>query len=217
MALKAFNTAASFTNVQSDKEEAIKASRTRLTHDSRNSSIPHFFVNPSAWTSIPAEIINQRVIVKDIIKRADALRNHKFKVDLSYKQMFPMNVSDTIETAREITETTYSGAWSDIIDAECQNSPIESLMNRQLMLKNLEESRKQHLGHVEGEIWELFRLTMDLKDDTRALIATCSDAQMLQRSMMNPCLRHVSAAPRPKKQHTHHAAAFTPSRITFTS
>jgi hypothetical protein len=217
MALKAFNTAALFTNVQSDKEETIKASRTPLTHDSRNSSIPHFFVNPSAWTSMPAEIINQRVMVKDIIKRADALRNHKFKVDLSYKQMFPMNVLDTIETAREITETTYSGAWSDIIDAECKNSPIESLMNRKLMLKNFEASRKQHLAHVEREVWELFKLTMDLKEDTRTLIGVCRDAETLQRSMMNPCLRHAPVVPRPKKQHTQHPAAFAPNRITFST
>jgi hypothetical protein len=216
MALKAFNTVASSADVQCVQDDGLKASRTSLTHDSRNSSIPHFFINPTAWTSVPAEIINQRVIVKNIVEKTDALRNHKFKVTLSYKQMFPMNVLDTIETAREITEVTYSGAWSDIIDAECQNSPIKPLMNRQLMLKNLEASRKQHLGHVEREIWELFKLTMDLKDDTRTLIGMCSDAEILQRSMMNPCMRHVPTAPRPKK-HTQHPAALVQNRITFST
>ena len=212
MALKAFNTAVVSTDVQ-----PLKASRTPLAHDSRNSSIPHFFINPSAWTSMPAEIINQRVIVKKIIEKTDALRNHMFQVDLPYKKMFPMNVLDTIEIAREITEVTYSGAWSDIIDAECQNSPIESLMNRKLMLKNFEASRKQHLAHVEAEIWELFKLTMDLKEDTRTLIGVCRDAETLQRSMMNPCLRHAPVAPRPKKQHTQHPASFAQSRITLSA
>ena len=217
MALKAFNTVALSEDVQCAQDDSLKASRTSLTHDSRNSSIPNFFINPSAWTSIPAEIINQRVIVKNVVEKADALRNHKFKVTLSYKQMFPMNVLDTIETAREITEVTYSGAWSDIIDAECLNSPIKPLMNRQLMLKNLEASRKEYLSRVEHEIWELFKLTMDLKDDTRTLIGMCSDAETLQRSMMNPCLRHVSVAPRPKKQHAQHPAAVAQNRITFST
>ena len=217
MALQAFNAAVVSTRASSVKDDGLKASRTPLTHDSRNSSIPHFFINPSGWTSMPAEIINQRVMVKKIIENAGALRNHKFQVDLSYKKMFPMNVFDTVEIAREITEVTYSGAWSDIIDAECRNSPIESLMNRKLMLKNLETSRKQHLAHVEAEIWELFKLTMDLKEDTRTLIGVCRDAETLQRSMMNPCLRHAPVAPRPKKQHTQHPASFAQSRITLSA
>ena len=45
-----------------------------------------------------------------------------------------MNVLDTVEISREITEVTYSGTWSDIIDDECQNSPIESLMNTPVIL-----------------------------------------------------------------------------------
>ena len=84
MALKAFNTAVVSTDVQ-----PLKASRTPLTHDSRNSSIPHFFINPSVWTSMTVEIINQCDIVKKIIDQTDTLRNHMFQVDLSYKKWSP--------------------------------------------------------------------------------------------------------------------------------
>ena len=89
MSLQVFNAAVVSTDAHSVKDDRLKTSWTPLTHDSRNSSIPHFFINPSVWTSMTVEIINQCDIVKKIIDQTDTLRNHMFQVDLSYKKCSP--------------------------------------------------------------------------------------------------------------------------------
>ena len=91
MSLQVFNAVVVSTNTHSEtvKDDRLKTSWTPLTDDSRNSSIPHFFINPSVWTSMTVEIINQCDIVKKIIDQTDTLRNHMFQVDLSYKKCSP--------------------------------------------------------------------------------------------------------------------------------
>lgn len=168
------------------------AARTRLKHDSQDHCIvPPFFFAPTWSMSIPAEIIRQREIVETIVLKTEALRQHKFKVDLSYKATFPMNVPDTIETNRHITEEIYHSAWSDIIDAECKKFPMECLMNDLARMKNFEVDRKRHLKFVENEVWELYKLTMDLHPDTQVLIGSCLDTETLQRALMNPVLKNT--------------------------
>ena len=177
------------------------AARTRLTHDSQDHySVPTFFFAPSGTTTVPAEIIRQRELVETIVGKADALRKHRFAVDLSYTATFPTSVPDAIEAARHVTEETYSSAWSDIIDNECTKHPIECLMNDVGRMTHSEAARKTHLKHVEREIWDLYKLTMDLHPDTHALIAKCRDTEMLQRALMNPVLQNAkklqSSSPR---------------------
>lgn len=168
------------------------AARTRLVHDSQDHcSIPVFFFAPSGAMSVPAEIIRQREIVRTIDGKAEALRQHKFKVDLSFKASFPMTAPDTIETCRHITEETYHSAWSDVIDAECRKFPMECLMNDVTRMKLFEAERKRHLLFVEGEVWELYKLTMDLHADTLVLVGACRDTATLQRALMNPVLQNA--------------------------
>jgi hypothetical protein len=197
------------------------AARTRLTHDSQDHvSFPTFFFAPSCSMTVPAEIIRQRDIVETIVGKADALRKHRFPVDLSYKATFPTNVPDTIEAARHVTEETYSSAWSDVIDNECTRHPIESLMNDVGRMKTCEAARQTHLKHVEREMWDLYKLTMDLHPDTHVLIGKCRDTGTLQRALMNPVLQsaqrpqHANAKGpmvKPKILHTQPARA----KITF--
>lgn len=171
------------------------ASRTRLKHDSQDHSVvPPFFFAPTWSMSVPAEIIRQREIVQSIILKSEALRQHKFKVDLSYKATFPMNVPDTIETNRYITEEVYHSAWSDIIDDECKKFHMECLMNDVARMKIFEAERKRHLKCVEDEVWELYKLTMDLHPDTQVLIGSCRDTETLQRALMNPVLQNTQKA-----------------------
>jgi hypothetical protein len=177
------------------------ATRTRMTHDSQDhSAVPPFLFAPSGTTTVPAEIILQRELVETIVGKADALRKHRFAVDLSYKATFPSSVPDTIEAARHVTEETYSSAWSDIIDNECKKHPIECLMNDVGRMTHSEAARKTHLKHVEREIWDLYKLTMDLHPDTHVLIGKCRDTDTLQRALMNPVLQNakkpLSVSPR---------------------
>jgi hypothetical protein len=170
--------------------------------------------------SVPAEIIRQRELVETIVGKADALRTHRFAVDLSYKATFLTSVPDTIEAARHVTEETYSSAWSDVIDNEGKKHPIACLMNDVYRMTLSEAERKTHLKHVEREIWDLYKLTMDLHPDTHALIAKCRDTETLQRALMNPVLQIAhkppTASPRgplvkPKILHTQPVKA----KITF--
>lgn len=194
---ESYNASVAKSTQESTLQDALKAfnarptaSRTRLIHDSQqHHTTPTFYFTPTLTMTLPAEIITQREIVDNIVGRADALRNHKFKVDLSYKSMFPMNVFDTIETNRYITEDIYSSLWSDIIDAECAKHPMECAMNDVTRMINFEIQRKEHLKHVEKEVWQLYKLTMDLHPDTQSLILICTDTETLIRALMNPVLR----------------------------
>lgn len=171
------------------------ASRTRLVHDSQNhSEVPPFFFTPSWMTSVPSELIRQREIVDAIVLKAETMRQHKFKVDLSYKATFPMNVHDTIETNRHVTEEIYHSTWSDVIDAECKKFPMECLMNDVTRMKMFEVERKQYLKFVESEVWGLYKLTMDLHPDAQSLIGGCRDTETLQRALMNPVLQNTNRA-----------------------